>query len=218
MPSLRLGGSGPHGGQPVLQAGAALDQARAAMVLVHGRGATADDILSLASALPGSGLAYLAPEAAGQTWYPNRFVAPLESNEPWLSSALAGLDDLLTQVAAAGVPAERTVLLGFSQGGCLALEYAVRHPQRYGGLVGLSAGLIGPPGTTWPASGSLDGTPAYLGCSDVDPHIPAERVEESAWVLAEMGADVVAQLYPGMGHTVTEEELAHVRRMLDALP
>jgi phospholipase/carboxylesterase len=218
MPALRLGGPGPHGGQPVLQSGAPLERARAAMLLVHGRGATADDILSLASSLPGAGLAYLAPQAAAQTWYPNRFIAPLESNEPWLSSALAGLHDLVEQVRAAGIPAERTVLLGFSQGGCLALEYAVRHPRRYGGLVGLSAGLIGPPGTLWPTTGSLDGTPAYLGCSDVDPHIPAERVEESAWVLTQIGADVVAQLYPGMGHTVTEEELAHVRRILDALP
>jgi phospholipase/carboxylesterase len=218
MPALVLGGDGPHAGQPVRQAGAPLEAARSAMVLVHGRGASAESILTLAPALRLDGMAYLAPQAAGHTWYPNRFIAPLESNEPWLSSALAGLDDLLAQIAAAGVEASRIVLLGFSQCGCLALEYAVRHPRRYGGLVGLSAGLIGPPGTAWPAQeAALDGTPAFLGCSDVDAHIPAARVEESAGVLARMGAEVVAEIYPGMDHTVTDEELDHVRRILERL-
>jgi phospholipase/carboxylesterase len=159
-------------------------------------------------------MAYLAPQASGNTWYPNRFLAPIGSNEPWLSSALDGLADLLEQVSAAGVPAERTVLLGFSQGGCLALEFAARHPRRYGALAGLSAGLIGPPGTVWPRAGSLDRTPVFLGCSDVDAHIPAARVEESAEVLRDIGGAVTAILYPGMDHTVSEDEVAHVRLLI----
>jgi phospholipase/carboxylesterase len=216
-PGLRFGGEGPHKGQPVRHAGAPLDRAKAALVLVHGRGATAESILTLAAALPTDGVACLAPQAATGTWYPNRFLAPIASNEPWLSSALAGFDDLVAQLDVAGLPPARTVLLGFSQGGCLALEYAVRHPRRYGGLVGLSAGLIGPPGTVWPSARALAGTPVFLGCSDVDPHVPADRVEESARVLTRAGAHVVAELYPGMDHTVTDEELEHVRRMLREL-
>ena len=209
-----LGGTGPHAGQPVAQTGAAFDHAQSAMVLVHGRGDTASGILQLASLLPVHGMAYLAPQASGQTWYPNRFLAPIATNEPWLSSALDGLNDLLAGIEAAGVPAARTVLLGFSQGACLALEFAVRNPRRYGGLVGLSGGLIGPPGTVWPRAGSLDGTPVFLGCSDVDPHIPESRVQESAAVLREIGGDVRAVLYPGMDHTVSDEEIEEVRRLM----
>ncbi len=214
---MRLRSAGPHGGQPVAQAGVSLEQAQSAMVLVHGRGDSAAGILQLAGVLPVPGMAYLAPQASGQTWYPNRFLAPIAANEPWLSSALEGVGDVLAQVEAAGVPAVRTVLLGFSQGGCLALEFAVRNPRRYGALAGLSGGLIGPPGTVWPHAGSLDGTPAFLGCSDVDPHIPASRVEESARVLRDIGGDVTAVLYPGMDHTVTEEELEQVRRIIAPL-
>jgi predicted esterase len=214
---MTLRGTGPHAGQPVVQAGAGLHGARSAMVLVHGRGDSASGILQLADAFPVPGMAYLAPQASGNTWYPNRFLAPIPTNEPWLSSALAGLSDLLSQVEAAGVPATHTVLLGFSQGACLALEFAVRNPQRYGALVGLSGGLIGPPGTVWPQAGSLDGTPVYLGCSDVDPHIPAWRVDESADVLRGMGGDVTAVLYPGMDHTVTDEEVREVQRLIAPL-
>jgi phospholipase/carboxylesterase len=214
---MTLRGTGPHAGQPVVQAGAGLHGARSAMVLVHGRGDSAPGILQLADAFPVPGMAYLAPQASGNTWYPNRFLAPIPTNEPWLSSALAGLSDLLSQVEAAGVPATHTILLGFSQGACLALEFAVRNPQRYGALVGLSGGLIGPPGTVWPQAGSLDGTPVYLGCSDVDPHIPAWRVDESADVLRGMGGDVTAVLYPGMDHTVTDEEVREVQRLIAPL-
>jgi len=184
------------------------------MVLVHGRDDTASGILRLADVLPVPGMAYLAPQASGNTWYPNRFLAPIQANEPWLSSALEGLSGLLAGIEAAGVPAARTVLLGFSQGACLALEFAVRNPRRYGALVGLSGGLIGPAGTVWPRAGSLDGTPVFLGCSDIDPHIPAARVQESAAVLGEIGGDVRAVLYPGMDHTVSDEEIDEVRLLM----
>ena len=207
----------PHQGQPVLAAGEPLERARAAMVLVHGRGATAQDILTLAAELDQPGFAYLAPQAAGNTWYPYSFLAPIERNEPYLSSALATLGQLLAHVAAAGIPAERTILLGFSQGACLATEFAARNARRYGGLAGLSGGLIGPDGTPRDYSGTFDGTPVFLGCSDVDPHIPAARVQHSAEVLRRLGGDVTARLYRGMGHTVNEDEIEAVRAMMAAL-
>jgi predicted esterase len=214
---MTLRSSGPHEGQPVLHAGAPAERARSAMVLVHGRGDTAGGILQLAEVLPVRGMAYFAPQASGQTWYPNRFVAPIQTNEPWLSSALAGLGDLMSQIEAAGVPESRTVLLGFSQGACLALEFAVRNPRQYGALIGLSGGLIGPPGTTWPRAGSLDGTPVFLGCSDIDSHIPASRVHESADVLRAIGGRVTTVLYPGMDHTITREEIDEVTRLIAPL-
>ncbi len=209
---------GPHRGQPVLLAGQPLDQARAAMVMLHGRGAPAESILSLAEALNQPGFVYLAPQAANYTWYPNRFMAPLSSNEPWLSSALAAVDYLLDQLAAAGLPADRTILLGFSQGACLALEYAARNAQRYGGLAGLSGGLIGPDDTPreYPG-GTLAGTPVFLGCSDSDFHIPRARVEESAIVLERLGGRVTQRLYPNMGHTINEDELRLVQEMMAGL-
>jgi predicted esterase len=201
----------------VLAAGEPLERALAAMVLVHGRGATARDILTLAADLDQPGFAYLAPQAAGNTWYPYSFLTPIERNEPYLSSALETLDQLLVHIAAAGIPAERTILLGFSQGACLATEFAARNARRYGGLAGLSGGLIGPDGTPRDYPGALDGTPVFLGCSDVDPHIPAARVQHSAEVLGRLGGDVTARLYPGMGHTVNEDEIESVRRIMAKL-
>lgn len=208
---------GPHQGQPVLAAGEPLNSARAAMVLVHGRGATAESILTLAPELAQPGFAYLAPQAAGNTWYPYGFMSPLASNEPYLSSALAALAAVLGSIKAAGIPPERTILLGFSQGACLATEFAARNARRYGGLVGLSGGLIGPDGTPRDYAGSLGGTPVFLGCSDVDFHIPAARVDHSAEVLRRLGGDVTERLYPGMGHTVNQDEIEFVREMMAAL-
>ena len=210
---------GPHQGQSVLTAGEELEQARQALILVHGRGADAASILSLADVLDEaeSGWAYLAPQAAGNTWYPNRFLAPLESNEPWLSSALAVLESLLEQVERAGIPPERTMLLGFSQGACLALEFAARHAQRYAGLVGLSGGLIGPDGTQRDYAGTLAGTPVFLGCSDVDPHIPKARVQHTAEVLQNLGGQVTTRLYANFPHAVNQDESDFVRQMMSLL-
>jgi predicted esterase len=209
--------TGPHQGQPILTAGKPLQQARAAVLMVHGRGARAEDILSLVPDLAHVDSAYLAPQAAQSTWYPNRFTAPLSSNEPWLSSALALLDDVLAQIQGGGIPSERTLLLGFSQGACLAIEFAARHARRYAGLVGLSGGLIGPDGTPRDYGGSLAGTPVFLGCSDVDPHIPKERVHHTAEVLRRLGGGVTERLYPNLDHTVNRDELEFVRGMLAVL-
>lgn len=205
---------GLHQHQPLLTAGAEIDSARAATLALHGRGATARDILSLAAELDVAGIAYLAPQAAGYTWYPRSFLAPLEANEPYLSSALARVGEALELLEDAGIARSQTVLLGFSQGACLALEYAARNPARYGGVVGFSGGLIGPDEAAWSHEGSLEGTPVFLGCSDVDPHIPRERVEATAGAFEALGAAVTLRLYPGMGHTVNEDELAHARAML----
>ncbi|HLA63305.1 MAG TPA: alpha/beta fold hydrolase, partial [Rhodothermales bacterium] len=199
---------GPHQGGRVVEGGAPLGRARAAMILVHGRGASAESILDLADLFAQPDVAYLAPQAAGHTWYPFSFLAPLERNEPGLSSGLRAVGDVLARVEAAGLPAEKTVVLGFSQGACLALEFAARHPRRYGGVVALSGGLIGtggqagapPDDKRFDYEGSLDGTPVFLGCSDVDPHIPLARVRRSAEVLTALGGDVTERIYPGMGH------------------
>ena len=209
--------TGPHEGQPLLTAGEPLDRATAAMVMVHGRGAAAEDILALAAEMNQSGFVYLAPQAAQNSWYPNSFLAPIQSNEPGLSSGLAVIASILAQLAEAGISAERTMLLGFSQGACLSLEFAARNAQRYGGLVGLSGGLIGPDGTPRKYAGSLEGTPVFLGCSDADFHIPKERVEHSAEVLQRLGGNVTKRLYPHMGHTVIRDEVRFVRGMMAAL-
>src|SRR5687767_10416146 len=206
---------GPHQGQPVRAAGLPLNEARAAMVMVHGRGATADSILSLSPAFDVQGFAFLAPQAMGHTWYPNSFLAPIPSNEPGITSGLGAIGDVISTLEGAGIPAERTILLGFSQGACLSLEYSARNARRYGGIACLSGGLIGPDGTPRDYAGNYEGTPAFLGCSDVDGHVPASRVVESSRVLERMGAAVTMKLYPGMGHMVNDDEIEHVRAMME---
>lgn len=208
---------GPHQGQPVRRMGEPLDRAKAAMIMVHGRGASAVDILSLANEFNQAGFAYLAPQAAGNTWYPNRFLVPLEDNEPWLSSALDLIGAVLAEIAKVGIRPERVVLLGFSQGACLALEYAARHARRYGGIVGLSGALIGPEDTPRDYKGSLEGTPVFLGCSDMDFHVPKERVEQTADVLTKLGGEVTERLYPNLGHSVNQDEIEFVRKMMQNL-
>jgi len=206
--------TGPHQGQRVHTAGAPLEKAGAAMIMVHGRGATAESILTLAPALDAKDFAFFAPQASGNTWYPNSFLAPIPSNEPGITSGLAVIEDIIAQIELAGISGDRIMLLGFSQGACLSLEFAARHARRYGGIACLSGGLIGPDGTPRDYSGNFDGTPAFLGCSDVDFHIPAARVTESAGVLTRMGASVTMKLYPGMGHMVNEDEIANVNVMM----
>ena len=210
-------GAGPHQGQPVLAAGVEPAEARRAMVMLHGRGAPAQDILGLAAALDLGDTAYMAPQAAGYSWYPLSFLAPMEANQPGLDSGLARIGEVLAELESQGVGPERTILLGFSQGACLALEYAARNARRYGGVVGLSGGLIGPKGTPRDYPGSLDGTPIFLGCSDRDPHIPLERVQESTRVLDRLGAEVTERIYPGMPHTVIDDEIEHTRRLAAAV-
>jgi phospholipase/carboxylesterase len=207
----------PHQGQPVLFSGEPLKTARAAMILVHGRGASAEDILELAREFPAPGFTYLAPQAAGHEWYPYSFMAPLDSNEPGLSSGLAVITSLLSQIVEAGISAERTVLLGFSQGACLLLEFAARNARRYGGVVGLSGGLIGPSGTPRDYPGSLENTPVFLGCSEKDPHIPKPRVELSAQVMQRLGGNVTMRLYPNLGHIVNRDEVRYVREIVKAV-
>jgi phospholipase/carboxylesterase len=207
----------PHQGQPLLQAGEPLHRAKAATILAHGRGATADSMLALADELFLPGFAYLAPQAAGHSWYPNSFLAPLASNEPALSSALEVVSSILDNLKTAGIPAMRTLLLGFSQGACLSLEFAARNAQRFGGVAGLSGGLIGPEGTPRDYRGSLARTPIFLGCSDVDFHIPLIRVHQSAEVLRRLGGEVTERIYPGMGHTVNDDELEFVRGLMRSL-
>ncbi len=209
--------TGPHQGQPVAAAGRPLHQARAVLILVHGRGADAAGILDLARYLPQPEFAYLAPQAAGNTWYPFSFLAPIPRNEPGISSGLAVLADLVARAEAAGIPAERVVLGGFSQGACLMAEFVARHPRRYGGLLVFSGGLIGPPGTPRDYPGSLAGTPIFIGCSDVDFHVPLERVQETTATFERMGAAVTERIYPGMDHTIIPDEIDQARQIVDTV-
>ena len=207
----------PHADQPVLRRGPATrEQARIAVILVHGRGDSPSGILSLADEFEAPHVMWLAPQAASHTWYPYSFLAPMERNEPWLGSALAVLGSLLDSLGSEGLPPERVVLMGFSQGACLAQEFAARHARRYHAIVGLSGGLIGPPGTPRDYPGSFAATPVFLGCSDIDPHVPVERVHESADVFERMGAHVDKRIYPRMGHTVNQDEIAAVHALLTA--
>lgn len=204
-----------HEGQPLLQKGPDLTLASAVMIMIHGRGATANDIMTLAPQFERETLGFLAPQAEGRSWYPYSFLVPIAQNEPGISSAMTVIRSLVMEADLNGIGSDRVFILGFSQGACLALEFAARHPARYGGVFGLSGGLIGPPGTTWESEASLGGTPVFIGCSDVDPHIPRSRVEESAEVLRRLGADVDMQIYPGMGHTISGAELEAINAIID---
>lgn len=208
---------GPHQGQPVLQQGKLLAKAQAAMILVHGRGASAQNILELGMALPHPEMTYLAPQAAGSTWYPYSFLAPIVQNEPGISSGLQAVADVVAEVEASGISADRIILGGFSQGACLASEFVARNARRFGGLLLFSGGLIGPPGTPRNYEGSLDGTPVFIGCSDVDFHIPVERVEETAVILQALGGVVNKKIYPSMGHTIIQDEIDEAQKIVSNL-
>jgi predicted esterase len=208
------GQSDPHANQPVLTAGPAPEKADATIIFLHGRGASAESILDLYRVLDAEKFAAIAPEAAGNTWYPNSFLAPLDANQPYLNSALNRLDAIVTDLIGRGIPSQRIALLGFSQGACLTLEYVARHPRHYGAVIGLTGGLIGPPGTPRNYPGSLAGTAIFLGTSDPDPHVPFERVKETQTILSRMGADVELRRYPGMPHTIIDDELDACRKLL----
>ncbi len=207
----------PHHGQSVLTAGAPLTEAAGAMIMLHGRGADAADIIGLARGVEQPDIACLAPNAADNVWDPRPFMTPAAGNEPHLSSAKAVVARLIAEVELAGIPLERVALLGFSQGACLVLEFAARNPRRYGAVLALSGGLIGDRVAPDAYAGSLAGTPVFVGCSDVDPFIPLARVQESAAVMAHLGADVTERIYPGAAHTIVADEVANVRRILGAM-
>lgn len=209
----------PHAGGAVLQAGAPLGEAELAVVLLHGRGGSAEDILGLGSAFGLPGVAYVAPQAAGHTWYPLSFLAPREANEPFLSSALAKVGSVVASLEEAGFRRDRIVIAGFSQGACLATEFVASQPAQYGGIIAFTGGLIGPPGTLRSGvhSSELAGVPALFLSGDPDPHVPWARVEESAAILRAMGAEVTTKRYPGRPHTVSREEVELARSLLVAV-
>ena len=215
---MRTDALDPHAGQPVLWGGRPLSEARLAVILVHGRGSSAEDMLSLAEQFGVGDVAFAAPQAAGHTWYPYSFLTPIEQNEPGITSGMRVLSALIDYLGRRRFPPDRIGLGGFSQGACLALEFAARHTRRYAAVIGLSGGLIGPPGTPRDYAGSLEGTPVLLGCSDIDAHIPLDRVRESTEALLRLGAVVDERIYPNMGHTVNRDELLAVRALLTSPP
>jgi phospholipase/carboxylesterase len=184
-----------------------------AVILLHGRGATSDDILGLADQFDIPGVSYVAPQAPGNTWYPYSFLAPIEQNEPWLTSALNSVEQAVADLA---LPREKIVIAGFSQGACLASEFVARNAARYGGLIAFTGGLIGPPGAVFRYPGSLAGTPAFLGAGDRDPHVPWKRVQETAKALSELGAAVTLKQYPGLPHTINQDEIAQAKQLIQA--
>ena len=205
----------PHADQPVLRAGPPPEKAPATLVMIHGRGAGAESILSLYQPLGIENLAAIAPE--GATWYPHSFLAPTQANQPYLDSALRRIETLVNDLLDRGIASDRIALLGFSQGACLTSEFVARHPRRYGAVMALTGGLIGPPGMPRNYTGSLDGTPVFLGTSDPDPHVPFERVEQTGAVLTRLGAKVDLRRYPGMPHTINQEELDACRALLEVI-
>ena len=206
--------SDPHAGQPVLRSGPSPQEARLVAILLHGRGASAQDILGLTQQFSATDVAYVAPQAARSTWYPHSFLAPVQQNEPWLSSALGIVAALADQFGEDGIPSQRLVVMGFSQGACLTLEFAARRARRYAAVVAFTGGLIGPPGTPRNYAGDFAGTPIFIGSSDVDPHVPLERVRESSMILRRMGANVDERIYPRMGHTINTDEIEAVDALL----
>ncbi len=204
----------PHENQPVYFAGKKLEEATSAMILIHGRGANAEDILSLSAHLTHPGLAYLAPQAEDYTWYPNRFIFPVEKNEPYLSSALGVIDKIVKHIEENKISSEKIFIGGFSQGACLASEYVIRNPKKYGGLFVFSGGYIGALNQEREPNGDLKNTPVFIGCSDIDPHIPLQRVQETTKLLQAMNAEVTERIYPNMGHTINDEEIEFANQII----
>ncbi len=208
---------GPHQDQNFATTGADLNDAEMAMILIHGRGASAQSMLMFADEFSGNSIHYRALQASGHTWYPRSFMAPKEMNEPGISSGLQAIYDQIVTIEEAGIPKENIMLLGFSQGACLTTEYAARHPGRFGAIVGFSGGLIGQHVDPKNYSGSMEQTPVFLGCSDRDPHIPKERVDETEQVFQQLNADVTKRIYEGMGHTVNKDEIEFVDGLISKI-
>ena len=207
----------PHAGQPIRTAGAPPEEAAAAVVLVHGRGARADGMLQFAQEFGREGLHYAAPQARRGTWYPNSFLAPVERNQPHLGSALAHVGRAVEAAQSGGIPPEKVLLVGFSQGACLVSEFVARDPKRYAGLVLLSGGLIGAAGTEFGYDGDVDGMPFFLGVSDDDPHIPVSRAAETVDVFEGFDADVRFDEYHGRGHGIFPEEVEYLEELIATL-
>lgn len=207
----------PHANLDIASTGLLPELASATVVLLHGRGRAAESILALSRSLAHPDFAYLAPQAADRTWYPHSFLVPLEENEPAFTSGLRALDRLVVRLGRQGIPSERILLVGFSQGGCVAAEFAARYPRRYGGVAAFIGGLFGPEGTPRDYDGNLEGTPVYLGTSDPDPYVPPERVRETADVLRRMGAEVELRVRADAGHVILREDVEHTRHLMESL-
>ena len=205
----------PHGGLKPGYAGVSLAHASFALVLTHGRGDSPEGLLPLARAVGADDGAVIAPRAAGNSWYPHRFLDPVAMNAPWLDSALSAVDRAVQSAVAVGIPRERIVLVGFSQGACLTLEYASRTPQSYGGVAALAGALIGDDRAVRHNHRSMHHTPVLLACGDADQHIPESHVRDSALSFSALGADVDLRIYPGVGHTVIADQLDALRAMID---
>lgn len=215
MPQQPQSFPGPHQGQSVLTTGADLDSAKAVLIMTHGRGDSAQNFLGLANEFEHQDdVAYMALQAANFTWYPQSFLAPISANEPYLSSALVFLHDTVQHVSEQGITPDKIIFMGFSQGACLALEYVARNAQRYGGVIAFSGGVIGPDDTPRDYEGDLAGTPVFLGCSDVDPHIPLERVKATSQIMTKLGGTVDERIYPGMGHMLNRDEIEAAQALI----
>ncbi len=217
MSSLTISPSfnGPHQNMPIAQMGAELSEAKAVMIMIHGRGASAQSILGLANEFEhNQDITFIAPQASNHTWYPYSFLAPIVQNQPGYSSGLHVIGDIISALEAEGFSKEKIFLLGFSQGGCLTSEFAVRNPDKYAGVIALSGGIIGASINIEEYSGDLKGTPLFMGCSDIDSHIPVQRLDETEMVYKKLGAQVQKNIYPGMGHLVNEDEITHVNELI----
>ncbi len=217
IPTNGLPVNGPHQGQEIYTSGQPLEKAKAAMILIHGRGASAPSILDLANLLHHPEMAYLAPQAANSTWYPYSFLSPIPQNEPGITSGLQVIADLIATIEATGILKNKIILAGFSQGACLSSEYMARNAARYGGLLAFSGGVIGPPDMERNDSGDLEQTPIFIGCSDIDFHIPLERVEETAEIFQRLNGRVNKKIYPNMGHTIIKDEIDQALKVVSSI-
>jgi len=198
----------------IITAGKQISEATKALVMVHGRGGSGEDILSLAAHLQVNNFALLAPQASNNSWYPYSFLAAPANNEPGLSTALELLQTTVNEIVQNGIPKEQIYFAGFSQGACLTLEFVTRNATKYGGVAAFTGGLIGDKIYTENYKGDFAGTPVFIGTSDPDPHVPVERVNASAALLEKMNAAVTKKIYPNMGHTISQDEINLVNTLL----